>query len=290
MLGPESLKGVRNDIDCRGGLAALDAYLAERSPPDSLEDRKRMLADLERRLLRVQVVHGTEGKDSPFAYLRDVHVPLFVRLLAEEAPEEQALILRHAQPNLVHAFLERQPPQVRERLVAPLIEHIAYNRSDVEDVAARFRDLLSRHTVADHHDPMGDLLQVASPDERRRLLGNLRGNPEALRSALGSFVSEETVRALDNEVLAAAILHLDSKTAAIFLASLDEVAQKRLLSALPPVSAQGIAEEAELISANPTQRLAARRSALAAIRIAIEERGLDLADMNRRALGKEVAS
>jgi flagellar motor switch protein FliG len=295
MLGPWILDGVRGDADSRGGLAALDDYLTERSPADTPEARKRVLADLDRRILRVQVQRGEHPEETPFAYLSEASTTLFVRLLAEEPLAVQATILPHAPGPLSQAFLEAQPPAVREQLVRPLLEHGPAEREELQAVAVAFRDKLARHQVLDHGDghadPIADLLLAAPVEERRRLIASLRGDPIALRRALGSFVDEETLRALDGEVLATAMARVDPGTAALFVGSLDEVGRKRLLASLPPAAGRAIAEEAEVLTASPARRAAARRAVLQVVRHAVEERGLDLAEINRGLLfRKEVAS
>ncbi len=47
-----------------------------------------------------------------------------------------------------------------------------------------------------------------------------------------------------------------------------------------------------MLAASPARKAAARRQALASVRRAVEERGLDLAEINRRAIAssKEAAS
>lgn len=294
MLGPSLLDGVRGDPECRHGLGALDDYLAERAPSDTLEERKRVLADLDRRVLRVQVAQGEAPEEQAFAYLRGADPALFARLLGDEEPQTQAVILRQAPPLLVQAFMESQPPAARERLVRPLLESFAAERAELQALADGFREKLHRHELLEREgaDPVGDLLQATPPEERRRLLAQLRNDPLALKRALGSFVDEDTLRALDGEVLAAAIARLDPTAAALFAGSLDEVTRKRLLGALPEATARSIAEEAEVLAASPARKAAARRQALASVRRAVEERGLDLAEINRRAIAssKEAAS
>jgi flagellar motor switch protein FliG len=296
MLGPSVLDGVRGDSECRAGLGALDDFLAERAPTDGAEARKRVLADLDRRILRVQVAQGEHPEESPFSYLRDASAPLFARLLTDEEPEAQAIILQQAPPPLVQQFLDAQPPSAREQLVRPLLASATASRERIAELAASFREKLDRHQMVErgdgHSDPVGDLLQSASPEERTRLLGSLRNDPPALRRALGSFVDDETLRALDREVLASAMTRLDATTAALFAGSMDEVARKRLLAALPESLGRSIAEEAEVLAASPARRAAARRTALLAVRRAIDDRGLDLAEINGRAQSsrKEAAS
>jgi len=79
-----------------------------------------------------------------------------------------------------------------------------------------------------------------------------------------------------------------TNTAALFAGALDLEARERLYAALPKVAARAIAEEVDAMVASPTLRAGAWRSALKAIRGAVEERGLDLAEMNKK--GLKVAS
>lgn len=290
LLGPAIADGLREDPVCKAALRRVGAQLRAGAVEVPADEARRLLKELEGRLLADRLEGGGGGLEDAFAFLDRLTPAQFRRLLGGVSARAQGAALRFAPTHLREAALEGLEPARRRALFLSTAEGGHASTPELTELADELR--LNAARLAPEGEAGGlelltDLLDSQAEPEQIALLDALAAKPAMRQALLARLVNEATLGAADDDALAAAAAEIELGALAEFLRGADAELRDRFLAACPRPTANALKEELSISSPFvPARFAAARRQVLKAARRVLLDRGVALEELNASSLRK----
>jgi flagellar motor switch protein FliG len=278
LVGPTIVEDLRADPTCAVPLREAAALLVAGQAPTDARDT---VEQLHRRILKHRMVGAEDPVEQEFAFLLGLSPARLGAVLATEPPAVQAAGLRYAPVHLRSAYLAERSPGERAALAAALAGAKSISKEHLLDVAATLRARAAEQAHLDSGET-GDielaieLVEERPADEQAGILEAMRrADPLKARAVEAALITDSTFERVSDEVLVAAAMAVPADLLARFLRHAPAAVARRALAALPRTVAAALEEELSLeVAPTPSQIIEARRTAYAALRKVLRERGL----------------
>jgi hypothetical protein len=201
-------------------------------------------------------VPAENGKNgAPFSFLNESHLQNLKFLLQREKPEQVALVVNYLPPALANDVMASLEPLQQSQVLSFLTRVADMEPETVRAVEEKIRERVS--FVVGGEEKLQTLLDEADPATQKSMLAALAQKDPALADRLRQkLFTLEDLGALDAPALTAIVRRINTRALAGVLHGVSPAVQEKILSSLPPGSANILREEISLARPLPPQRLA----------------------------------